>query len=115
MIGKHPTVPAIDIGVDQWRIVQGILHRIVPQYEIWAFGSRAKWTAKDYSDLDVAIITEQPLPLDVTAALTDEFSNSDLPWKVDVVDWSVTSESFKAVIAAHKVVIQERAGRSDRE
>ena len=39
------------------QIVLDILHKNVPEYEVWAFGSRVKGTAKRYSDLDLAIIT----------------------------------------------------------
>ncbi|WIX24521.1 nucleotidyltransferase domain-containing protein [Xanthomonas arboricola pv. corylina] len=82
--------PNIDIRPDHWQIVRDILHKHVPHYEVWAFGSRAKWLAKQYSDLDLAIITDQPLSLAVSAALADDFSESDLPWKVDIVDWAAT-------------------------
>lgn len=97
--------PMIDIRPDQWQIVRNILHKHVPHYEVWAFGSRAKWTAKPYSDLDLAIITDKPLSLDITAALNEDFSESDLPWKVDVVDWATTSESFRKIIGTDKVVV----------
>lgn len=52
--------PNIDIRPDHWQIVRDILRKHVPQYAVWAFGSRAKWLAKQYSDLDLAIITDQP-------------------------------------------------------
>ncbi len=107
MTGTNVSAPAIDIRPDHWQIVRHILRRHVPQYAAWAFGSRAKWTAKPHSDLDLAIITEKPLPLAVSAALADDFSKSNLPWKVDVVDWAVTSESFRHVIERDKVVVQE--------
>ena len=100
------TAPLIDIREDHWDIVQGILQKHVPQYEVWAFGSRAKWTAKQYSDLDLAIITDKPLSLDVSASLSDDFSESDLPYKVDIVDWATTSESFRKIIEWDKVVVQ---------
>lgn len=99
-------VPLIDILPDHWDIVRTILQRHVPQYEVWAFGSRAKWKAKPYSDLDLAIITDKPLSLDVSARLSDDFSESDLPWRVDVVDWATTSESFRNIIERDKVVVQ---------
>src|SRR5580765_2322516 len=101
--------PLIDIRPDHWAIVQNTLQRHVPQYEVWAFGSRALWKAKQYSDLDLAVITDKPLPLVVSTALADDFSESDLPWKVDVVDWAATSESFRKVIERDKVVVQEPA------
>jgi len=103
------SVPAIDIQPDHWAIAQSILRKHVPHYPVWAFGSRAKWTAKPFSDLDLAIITDQPLPLSVSAALADDFLESDLPWKVDIVDWATTSESFRKIIERDKVVLQEAA------
>ncbi|TAK20704.1 MAG: hypothetical protein EPO26_16900 [Chloroflexota bacterium] len=81
----------------------------MPECEVWAFGSRAKWTAKEYSDLDLAVICDRPLGLSTTAALAEDFSESDLPWRVDVVDWATTIEAFRKVIEPDKVVVQ--AGR----
>ena len=105
--------PPIDVRPDLWRIVSGILQKHVPQYEVWVFGSRAKWAAKPYSDLDLAVITVQPLTLDVSAALADAFAESDLPWRVDVVDWASTSESFRRIIEGDKVVVQGGVGLGD--
>lgn len=104
-------VPPIDIRPDHWAMVRDILQKHVPQYEVWAFGSRAQWTAKPYSDLDLAVITARPLSLAVSAALADDFSESNLPWKVDVVDWATTSEVFRKEIERDKVVVQ----KGDRE
>ncbi|MGH8473065.1 MAG: nucleotidyltransferase family protein, partial [Gammaproteobacteria bacterium] len=101
--------PLIDIRPDHWAIVADILRRHVPDREVWAVGSRAKWSAKEYSDLDLAVIGEHPLSLSVSAALADDFSESDLPFKVDVVDWATTSESFRKIIERDKVVVQRAA------
>ena len=98
--------PHIDISPSEWDIVRAILRRHVPGFAVWAFGSRAKWTAKRYSDLDLAIITDRPLGPSISAALTDDFSESDLPFKVDVVDWATTSEAFRKIIECGKVVLQ---------
>ena len=100
--------PLIDIRPDHWEIVQRILQEHVPNLEVWAFGSRAKWNAKAFSDLDLAIITDEPLPLDTSAALNEAFSESDLPWKVDVVDWASVGNGFKKVIERDKVVVQKK-------
>lgn len=96
----------IDVTPGQWTIVRGILLKHVPDYEVWAFGSRTQGSAKPFSDLDLAIVSEQPLSLDLYAALSDDFSESDLPWKVDVVDWASTSNVFRAIIERDKVVLQ---------
>jgi len=102
--------PPIDIRPDHWQIVRRILRCHVPGYEVWAFGSRATRTAKPYSDLDLAIISDQPLPLALHAALADNFSESDLPWKVDIVDWATTSAPLRQRIEQSKVVVQRAWG-----
>ena len=95
--------PNIDISPDQWDIVRNILQEHVPGLEVWAFGSRAKWTVKEYFDLDLAIITKEPLPLETSVALREAFTESDLLWKVDVVDWAATGEDFRKVIERDKI------------
>ena len=99
--------PAIDIKEHEWQIVADILKTHIPQYEVWAFGSRVTMTARPYSDLDLAFITAAPLSLETHAALNDAFIESDLPWKVDIVDWANVSDAFKTIIQKNKVVIQK--------
>jgi len=102
--------PPIDVRPEHWQIVCRILRRHVPGCEVWAFGSRAMRTAKPYSDLDLAVIGDRPLPLSVRAALAEAFSQSDLPWKVDIVDWATTSEPLRKIIKADKVAVQRGRG-----
>ena len=100
--------PLLDMRPEHWALVRDILRRQLPQHEVWAFGSRARQAAKPYSDLDLAVITDAPLGLSVSAALTDAFAESDLPWRVDVVDWATTDEAFRRIIERDKVVVQSR-------
>lgn len=104
-----PGEPPIDIAPRDWADVVRILHEQVPAIEVWAFGSRAKRTAKPYSDLDLALITRQPLSLEQLATITDAFATSDLPIRVDVVDWASTSEAFRKIIERDGVVVQAAA------
>jgi predicted nucleotidyltransferase len=105
------TTPPIDIAPTDWAIVRGILQKHVPDREVWAFGSRARRTAKTYSDLDLAVMTDTPLSFDVSGALREDFSESDLPWRVDIVDWATTSEAFRRIIERDKVVLQSGEGQ----
>lgn len=88
----------IDLTELQSQIVIDILKARLPDTTIWVFGSRIKGTAKTYSDLDLALITEQPLTLRQHAELEQAFSDSDLPFTVDLVDWASCGESFKQII-----------------
>ena len=100
------TMPRIDISPAQWAIIRGILQNHVPQYAVWAFGSRATGNAKKFSDLDLAVITDNPMSLSISADLAEAFSESDLPFKVDVVDWATTSAVFRGIIERNKIVVQ---------
>ena len=100
------TLPDIVISPGQWEIVAAILDRHVPDKAVWAFGSRATRTAKPYSDLDLAIIGESALPLSLMAAMEHDFTESDLPFKVDLVDWATTSPAFRTIIESHRVALR---------
>ena len=99
------TQPPIQVTPEEWKIVQALLQKYIPRYTVWAFGSRAKSCAKKYSDLDLVIISDAPIDLSLQGALAEAFSESDLPWKVDILDWSTTSESFRKIIEQDKIVI----------
>ena len=76
-------------------LVRQILARLLPGREVWAFGSRAGGGAhppKPWSDLDLAVIGAHALTLDEQAALAEAFSESDPPWRVDVVDWATLDD-----------------------
>ena len=96
----------LQVSDNEWQQVSAILRRYLPNNEVWAFGSRVKGNAKPYSDLDLAIISDTPLPLALLAEVAEAFSESDLPWKVDLVDWATTSERFRQVIAEQKQTLK---------
>ena len=58
---------------------------------------------------------EFPLPPDVQAALADEFDESDLAFKVDLVDWATTGETFREIIRhEHRTIQLVRRARTER-
>ena len=80
------------------RILCDILARHLPGREVRIFGSRATGTAKPYSDIDLVIMGDEPLPVTTMRTLRDAFDDSDLPFQVDLVEWAGTSEEFRKVI-----------------
>lgn len=100
----------IDIRPEEYAIVLAILERHVPGREVRAFGSRVAGKAKPFSDLDLAIMGDQPIDASTLADLRESFRESDLPFKVDVLDWASTGESFRRIVARDSVVVgRERA------
>lgn len=82
---------------DMERICQ-ILREHIPSVEVRVFGSRVRGTATPCSDLDLALLGEEPLSLSVLGGLREAFEDSDLSFRVDLVDWHRISDSFKEVI-----------------
>ena len=96
----------LDASDDHQAWIRAILARFVPDREVWAFGSRTRGTARKTSDLDLCVVGDRPLGFDVLGQLKDAFSESDLPYKVDVVDWATLNPDFQAIVHEHKVVVQ---------
>ncbi len=89
----------IDIRSNDLKIVQQILADALPKNaKVWVFGSRATWKTKRSSDLDLAIDAGRALTQNENSALADAFDESDLPYKVDVVDMHNVTNTFKAII-----------------
>jgi type I restriction enzyme S subunit len=72
-----------------------ILKNILKKYDldIYAFGSRAKKTARPLSDLDLLIKGSSDRRL--IRQMQDDFEESNLPFKVDVVVWDEIDSSFQ--------------------
>ena len=97
----------VDLSPAHLSIVERILAEHVPDCEVRAFGSRATWTAKDSSDLDLAIVGEDPLDLRTLGRLKEAFEESRLPMRVDVLDWHAVTDSFRATIESDCLLVQQ--------
>lgn len=96
----------IDINPYHLEMVTQILHEHVPDCEVRAFGSRATWTSRDYSDLDLAIVGNGPLKWRTLGKLRDAFKESYLPFRVDVLDWHDISDNFRKIIETDCITLR---------
>ena len=99
------TNPA-DIRPDHLEIVQNILREHLPAgFKVWVFGSRANWTTKDSSDLDLAVEGTGTLDHKAMVRLEVAFEESDLPYTVDVVDLNAVSPDFREIVEGQGVLL----------
>jgi predicted nucleotidyltransferase len=61
------------------------LARHVPHREVRTFGSRVSGRAWRFSDLDLVVMGEEPVPDLVLAHLRADLEDSDLPFRVDLL------------------------------
>jgi predicted nucleotidyltransferase len=95
----------LDLTAEQLAEVHRILRQHVPDRPVRAFGSRVRGNTKPFSDLDLAVMGEIPLEFRQLSALKDAFAESNLPFRVDVIDWADASESFRGIIEESYAVI----------
>ena len=100
----------IDLAPHHLETVRRILAEHMPDCEVRAFGSRAKWEGQDYSDLDLAVVCDDAAIRRDIESLKQAFKDSDLPIRVDVLDWHAITEDFRKAIESDCEVLQERPG-----
>ena len=94
----------VDIRIDHLEAVQSILRKHLPAgVKVSVFGSRANWTTKDSSDLDLAVQGTAQIDHKTMSRLEIAFEESDLPYTVDVVDLNRIGESFRKIVESQRI------------
>ena len=94
----------VDICPDHLEMVQDVLRAHLPAgFKVWGFGSRATWTTKDSSDLDLAVEGDAKLDYKAMVGLEVAFEESDLPYTVDVVDLNAVNQEFREIVEGQRV------------
>jgi len=87
-------------------IVQNILVATIPEFEVHAFGSRVHGRGlKPFSDIDLSVMATAPVASERLCELKEQFAESDLPYKVDIVDYASASPRFRDIIRQEYEVI----------
>ena len=79
-----------------------VLRQNIPQKDakFYVFGSRAKGNFKEYSDIDIAVkMGDEKVAADTLGKILLEFSDSTLPYEVDVIDLNAIDDKFKNLIS----------------
>ena len=100
--------PSLGLAPQDVTAILAFLQRYVPGAEVWAFGSRVRGTARPFSDLDLVIVNEEPIQGQTRAELNYALSESDLPIKVDLVEWAATSQAFRDIILKNHLVFKPK-------
>ena len=78
------------------KLLQPFLHPL--QARLVLFGSRARGDADIRSDLDLAIKAPLPLPGDRMAAMREALEQSNIPYRVDLLDYATAPAALRAAI-----------------
>ena len=97
---------SIDISAEQRRILLDLLSKYLANTQVWAFGSRVKWTTRSNSDLDLVVFSSSEQSIQVSA-LKEALEESNLPFRVDLLVWDKLPENFQRNIEEGYVVLVE--------
>lgn len=82
-------------------------------YTFYAFGSRVtQKNLKKFSDLDLFYL--EPIPSKTLFALEEAFEESDLPYKVDLVDFFKCNSEFQKILRSQNVELFRAFGGQGR-
>jgi predicted nucleotidyltransferase len=90
----------IDLSDEERKTLEAIFRQLATdqRYKVVVFGSRATGKARKYSDVDVALIGNRPVPGRTAALLNEALDESPLPYTVDVVDFSLAGDAMRSEI-----------------
>ncbi len=97
---------SLDLSPKQRVIVLKLLKKYIPDTEVWAYGSRVKWTAKPESDLDLVAFASVDQKENIIN-LREAFEESGLPFQVDFFIWDEVPERFHGEIKNEHIVLQK--------
>lgn len=97
---------AIDLAPERRATVLALLRKYLPDTAAWAYGSRAKGSARPCSDLDLVVFAA-PDRAHAVAELREAFEDSDLPFRVDLFAWSDIPREFRARLETERAILVE--------
>ncbi len=89
-------------------MLRALLQQQMRHAEVWAYGSRVNGNGHDASDLDLVVRRPNDLNQEIPelGAMQDVLSESNLPIRVEIMDWARIPASFQREIERAYVVVQ---------
>ena len=85
----------IEIDPESLEYIQGVLKQHLPSNcQVFAYGSRVKGTSKKFSDLDLVFKSATPVSFSLIAKIHTKFEQSNLPFRVSLIDYYKTDPIF---------------------
>jgi len=88
----------LDINPNDKEILFSLLEKYLPCTTVWAYGSRVTGYAQPWSDLDLVVFSNAEQKHRILM-LKEALEESNLSFRVDLLEWDSLPDSFKANIA----------------
>jgi predicted nucleotidyltransferase len=81
-----------------------VISALIPDAKIYLFGSRARGTNADRADIDIALDAGTQLPISDVDEVKSMLRESNIMYKIDVVDLYQVSDLMKQEILRERVI-----------
>ena len=95
--------------------IEALLHKHLPDVEVWAYGSRVNGRSHDGSDLDLVLRGPKLAEIDTSRIVDfiEALQDSTIPFLVEARDWARLPESFhREIERAHAVLAVAALGEA---
>lgn len=86
----------IDLEDKYIEFIKSTISKVLPNVDVYIFGSRVQGTSTKFSDVDIAL--DGDFETSNLLRLKAVFQDSTFPYKVDIVDLKSLDENFKNII-----------------
>ena len=91
----------LQLAEKHWNIIRQILSKY--PYQFYAYGSRVKGTARQFSDLDLCY--QEDIPDSIISQIQAELEESDLSFVVELVSWKLMRVTFREIVKKDLIVL----------
>lgn len=95
---------AIKLGAKDKNKIIALINALIPKAKIYLFGSRARGTNSKWSDIDIALDAGRAIPQLDVAELKDIMTATNLPYKVEIVDFNKVNPIMREAIETDRVI-----------
>jgi hypothetical protein len=96
----------LNLAAEQRDFLVNLFTEIVPEAQVWAYGSRVGGGGHPGSDLDLVLrLQSGAVPATTLAILRERIKTSELPILVDLHDWAALPVPFQTEISRRHVVL----------
>lgn len=93
-------------GIDEnsKRKIIAVISALIPEATIYLFGSRARGTQSQWSDIDIALDAGEKLSRYDIGEIKSMFEASSMPYRVDIVDFHTVSDDMQKSILDEGII-----------
>jgi type I restriction enzyme S subunit len=105
----------VAVADEHLRFLLDEIERYIPHATVWVFGSRITGSQRRTSDLDLAVHCDKESAKKDLPRLNEVFIESDLPFKVQILDYNRLPENMQGNIKEKYAVLYQPRKSQERE